>query len=331
MPFQNVAVRQALPILSAGAASPITRTLNSAVLAGSTLVFVGTAISADTPTLDQAALLTAPSGGGTWTGLTNTRASGDFVSNVCSAAVYNVSAGTPSISLPFTVAGSAAASVRLSGVLFEIEKVPTTSVIQTTKTGIAAGGTTTTTDVTGTLSQTDNLAILIAGGWFGIPSNPSGWTSHLTQQNGQASLVGCQVSSRKLTATTSIAGSVTHEAIAAGDASAILVILKAAGSATLYYEFEFNSQELPASESGIEALIARNEEPMATGSKFEYYSGLTAEAGTKPGDPTVRFLRVRTGLPTGITTNDTLRGSFRKAGTPTKGSAAWIIGNVISE
>lgn len=329
MPFQQIAVRQALPITFNGTAANVVRTLNANVLAGSTLVFVGCAVSTAVATADQAALLTAPSGAGTWTGLTNTRSAGDYAPNVCAAAVYNVSAGAPSITLPFNVNGSAAVSFRLSGVLFEIEKVPTTSVIDKNVTGTSTSATSTSTSTTGTLTQTDNLAILICGGWFGIPSNPANWTSHLTQQNGAGGFVGAQVSSRTLSATTSIAGTVAHEL--ATDASAILLVLKAAAGVTLFYEFEFNSQELPGSESGIEALIARNQEPMAANSTFEYYSSLTSLSGTKPGDPTVRLLQVRTGLPSDIAVTDTLRGSFRKAGSPTKGSAAWIIGTVQSE
>lgn len=329
MPFQAIAVRQALPITFDGTAENVVRTLNASVLAGSTLVFVGCAVSTAVATQDQAALLTAPSGAGTWTGLTNTRIAANYAPNVCAAAVYNVSAGAPSITLPFTVNGSAAVSFRLSGVLFEIEKVPTTSVIDKTATGTSTNATSTATGVTGTLTQTDNLAILVCGGWFGIPSNPANWTSHLTQQNGLGGYVGCQVSSRTLDATTSIAGTVSHEL--ATDASAILLVLKAAAGATLFYEFEFNSQELPASETSIEALIARNQEPMAAASTFEYYSGLTAESGTKAGDPTVRLLQVRSGLPATIAVTDTLRGSFRKSGSPTKGSAAWITGTVKSE
>jgi len=327
MPFQNIAVRQALTITVSGAGSSVVRTLNANVLAGSTLVFVGTAISSAVPTQDQAALLTTPSGGGTWTGVTNTRSAGTYAPNVCAAVLYNVSAGAPTITLPFTVNGSPAVDIKVSGVILEIEKVPSTSVVDVTVTGTSTNATSTSTSATGVLSQTDNLALLACGGWFGIPSNPAGWTSYLTQQNG--AFIGCQVSAKNLTATTSIVGTVSHDLAVA--ASAVMLVLKAASGSVLFYEFEFNSQELPASESSIEALVARNQEPMASGSTFEYYSGLTADAGTKPGDPTVRLLQIRSGLPAGISVSDTLRGSFRKSGSPTKGSAAWIIGTVKSE
>lgn len=325
MPYQAIDVRQAKAFTLTAQNSPLSLAFDSAVLAGSALVVVGCAVAST----DQAALIGTPSGGSaTWSAGTNTRASGDYAPNVFAGLGVNASAGSATLSVPLTVGGSSGSNFRFSGVILEIEKVPASGVLDASaspKTGTSSGSaTSTSTAATGTLAQTDNLLVLCAGGWFGVPVNPSGYTSHLSQQNG--TFIGAQVSTRKVTATTTVTGTVAHDATPA--ASAVLLVLKAAADAALIYEFEFAASELPSAESGIQALIARNVEPMSSGASYEYYASLTAESGTKAGDSTTRLLRITSGLPSGISVSDTLRGSFRKSGGTTKGSVAWITGTV---
>lgn len=327
--YQAIAVRQSKTFTRTAQGGSLSISFDSAVAAGSTIVVIGSCI-ADT---DQAALMGTPSGGGaTWSAATNTRASGDYLPNVAAAVGVNASAGSPTFTVPFTVngttvSGGSPSNYRFSGCLLEIEKVPTSGVVDTSaspRTGTALSTASTSTAATGTLAQSDNLLVLCAGGWFGIPQNPSGWTSRLNQQNG--TFIGSQVSTLKVTSTATQTGTVSHDV---GNAtSAILLVLKAAVDVALLYEFEFAASELPSAEGSIEALIARNAEPMAAGVTYEYYSGLTAESGTKAGDATTRLLKITSGLPSNISVSDTLRGSFRKSGGTTKGSVAWITGTV---
>lgn len=327
--YQPIAVRQSKAFSLGAQNGSLSLAFDAAVEAGSVIVVIGTAVAST----DQAALMSTPSGGSaTWSAATNTRASGDYLPNVAAAIGENVSAGSPTITVPFTVngttvSGGSPATFRFSGVMLEVEKAPASGVVDTgasPKTGTASATSSTSTAATGTLAQSDNLLVLCAGGWFGIPVNPSGWTSRLTQQNG--AFIGSQISTLNVTSTATQTGTVAHDV--GGATSAILLVLKAAVDDALVYEFEFASSELPSAEGSIEALIARNAEPMAVGVTYEYYSGLTAESGTKAGDSTTRLLRITSGLPSNISVSDTLRGSFRKSGGTTQGSVAWIAGTV---
>lgn len=313
MPYQAIAVRQAKSVLVSSGASPLSVSFDSAVAAGSAVVFVG---SANNGATDQAALLGTVTGGGTWSAATNTRASGDYAPNTFAASVANLSAGSPTFSLPFTVGGVApTADLRVSGVLLEIEKVPASAIVDQTVTGTSSGGaTSTSTSATTTLAQTDNLLVLVAGGWFGIPQNPSGWTSRLSQQNG--SFLGAQVSTRTVTTTTAQTGTVAHDATSA--ASAIMLVVKAANDATYFVEFEFPSAKLASAQANIECFMWRNTDP--DGGAATKITGITAETGTKAGDATRRLVNVTTGLPAGTTLGDTIRAVLRVSGGTTKTS-----------
>lgn len=247
-------------------------------------------------------------GSATWGAATNTRSASDFFPNVFAAVGENASAGTPTFLVPFSTNGAASTNFRFTGVLLEIEKTPTTGVVGNTVTGTSTNATSTSTSATGTLAQTDNLLVLCAGGWFGLPVNPGSWTSQLTQQNG--TFIGCQVSTRKVTATTTQTGTVSHDSAPA--ASAIMLVLKAVDDSTFLYEFEFpatGTGSMPSAQSGIKAIVCRNRDPYTTGT-YEYYSALTAETGTKAGDSTTRLLRITSGLPSGLSLSDTLRVSI---------------------
>ncbi|MCZ8339622.1 MAG: hypothetical protein O9345_15970 [Burkholderiaceae bacterium] len=330
MPFPTNPVRQSKQFTLTSQASPLSLTFDSPVIAGSTIVITGTAIAST----DQAALIGNPSGAGTFERSDNVRASGDFAPNVFGAVLRNVAAGSPTLSVPFTVNGAAATNFRFSGVIMEIEGAATAAtVVDTTaspRTGTATGTTSTaTTAATGTLSQADSLIVLTGGGWGGVWGTPSTYTSRMPQSNG--TFIGSSVSTLKVAATTSLSLSVPHTA---DSATAVLgYVIKGSPAASFKYVFEFpasGTDSLPSSEGSIEALVWRNVEPFSANRTPEYYSGLTADSGTKPGDTTTRLLQITTGLPSGVALSDTLRGTFRKSGGTTKGSVAVIVGTVQS-
>lgn len=299
MAFQLIAVKQAKTFTLTAQASPLSLSFDSAVTAGSSIVLAGTLIDAT----DQAALVGTVSGGSaTWGSPTNTRAESAYLPNVAAAVGVNVSAGAPSFSVPVTVGGVAATNFRFTGVLLEVEKVPTTGVVDKTVSGTSSGATSTSTSATGTLTQTDNLCVLVAGGWFGVPTNPSGYTERLNVQNG--TYIGCHVSTKKVTANTTQTGTVSHDT--APEASAILLVLKAADDAGYYYEFPLVDAAGAAIASGItniKAIVARNHDPYTDDTK-EYYSGLTSSAGK---------IVIAASLPSGLSVSDTLRASFESS------------------
>lgn len=322
MPFQVVAVKQAKSFTLTAQTSPLSLSFDASVTAGSTIVVIGAAIDAT----DVAALLgTVTGGSATWGAATNTRTAGAALPNVCAAVGVNASAGTPSFSIPFTTNGVASTNFRFTGMLLEVEKVPTSGVVANTVTGTSAAATSTSTAATGTLVQSDNLCILCAGGWFGVPQNPAGYTERLNVQNG--TFIGCHVSTKRVTATTTQTGTVNHDSAPA--ASAILLVLKAADDAAYFYEFLFpatGTGSMPSSQGTIRAVVSRNRDPFTNGS-YEYYSSLTAESGTAPGDATSRRVLITSGLPAGLSVSDTLRATFETADAST-GAVGWIPGTV---
>lgn len=299
MAFQPIAVRQSKTFTLTGQASPLSLSFDSSVAANSTIVAIGTAIDAT----DVAALLGTVSGGSaTWGGATNTRTSGASLPNVFAAVGVNASAGTPTFSLPFTTNGSASTDFRATLTLLEVEKTPTSGVVANTVTGTSTGATSTATSSTGTLAQTDNLVVLCAGGWFGVPVLPVGYTQRQLVQNG--TFIGCLVATKKVTANTAQTGTVAHDT--APEASAILLVLKAADDSAYFYEFELvdvSGAAIAAGITNIKAVVARNRDPMTTGTN-EYYTGLTSTAGK---------ILISSGLPSGLSVSDTLRASFESS------------------
>jgi len=307
MAFQAIAVRQykSDPLTAQGANPTIA--LDSAVAAGSTLLLIGAAYRKDT---GQTTLLNSVADGtNTWGTPTNVRSSGSYSPNVFCAIAENVSAGSPTV----TATLNQAASNFVSWSLIEIEKCVTSSGVMTPVTGTASSGTTTSTAATGALAQTDNLVVVCAGGYFGTPSNPSGFTSLLTQMNNGA-YVGAQVSYKTVTATDSLTGTVTHDATSGS--SALLVVIKAAtaGSA-LHYKFQLDASAFTSADTGITGFVWRNATPDAAAA--QRFTGLAGDANA--GD-----LIIATGLPSGIAVSDTLYGIFYN-GNDTSGLIAGVV------
>jgi len=310
MAFDAIAVKQAKQILVSGEDSSISVSFDSPVSAGSMLVVIGTAGE----TVEyQAGLLSSVSGGGTWSTPDNVRSDASYAPNVFLSYALNVSAGSPTVTLTI----NRSAGVQVSGVLFEIEKAATVSAVDKTMLGTGpTTGNTTTLPSTGTLTQTDNLLILCVGGYFGVPVNPSGWTSRLAQANG--TLLGCQVSTLKVTATTAVVGEVTGSSN--GAASGALLVIKAAttGSGPTY-EFTLRSDTFTSADTGLEAFVWRNGDPDVV--LAERYTGLS-------GDAVAGKLKITSGLPAGVSTGDTVRGLVRVIG-GTGDTSGIITGTVV--
>lgn len=290
MAFDLIAVRQSKSFVLDGQTDTIAVNLDASVASGSALLVIGAAVRSDT---SQTVLLSSVSGGGTWASAINVRTGTDYVPNVFASIAPNVSAGSPSVTLTM----NQTSSVRTSFVLFEVEKAVTSSVIDKQPTGTSASGTSTSTSSSGALTQTDNLVVLCAGGWFGIPQNPSGYTSYMTQQNG--GFIGCQVSARKVTATTAITGTVAHDETAG--AAALLLVLKAATTAAKRYKFLLDTATFTSADTGITAFVWRNADPDAV--VAEKYTGLA-------GDGTAGILYIASGLPSDVDNADVIKGVF---------------------
>lgn len=311
MSFQAIAVRQARAFALSGQTGTVALTFDSAVLAGSALVVIGTSVRSDT---GQTTLLSSASGGATWGSATNAQGSGSYTPNAFAAVGVNASAGSPTVTLTL----NQAASNRVSCTLLEIEKVPTSAVVDKTVTGTNTADATVSTAATGLLTQTDNLLILCGGGYIGIPSNPSGWVSHQTQQNG--TFIGCQVSSLKVTSTASVVGSVTGDTAGLGKSAVMLALKAAAVVGGPYYEFLLRSDTFTSADTGLEAFVWRNGDPDVV--VAEKYTGLA-------GNATAGKLLISSGLPVGVTTSDTIRGLVRVSGGT--GDTSGIITGTVKE
>ncbi len=270
MPFQAIAVRQSRVYELDGQTDTIVISPSSAVAAGSTLVVIGAAFQSGS---GETVLLNSVSGGPSWQSAENARPSTDYAPNVFSCVAYNASASTPTITLTM----NKTSNVRASFSLLEIEKVPTSSVKDgSARTGTSgSSATTTSATATGVLAQTDNLIILCAGGWFGAPVTPSGYTAIQSTANGTGpGYVGCGVYYKTVTSTSSVTGTVSHDA-SAGSAAQVLV-LKAASSTALKYRFTLNSSLFTSADTGISGYVWRNGGPDSV--LAEAYSGLAGDA-----------------------------------------------------
>lgn len=291
-------------------------TAGAAVAAGSTLVIAGGGFTGGS----QAALITGitDTSGNTWANLTNTATSGDYTPNAFIAVAQNVAAGTPTV----TITNDMSTDTRPSFVLLEITNVPTSSAVDVIVTGQSDGvAYSVTSDSTGTLSQTDYVAIVAAAGWFGDPSNPStggSWTQHLSVANGSgAGLLGTQVSSRVFTGSSSaISVEVPHPDTQTTNSFCVLLILKAADSGTnLRYKFVLDSAVFTSGDTGITGFVWRNATPDAA--IAQRFTGLS-------GSGTAGVLYITSNLPSGAAVSDTLYGVFYNSS-----DTSGIIGGIV--
>lgn len=307
MAFEAIAVRQSKPFTVNGEDGTFDVTLDAAVAAGSALVVVGTSLRSDTT---QTTLLSSVADGtNTWSTPVNVRSAGSYSPNAFAALAENVSAGSTTV----TLSVNQSTAVRASGVLIEVEKGLTSGILfGTVLTGTGTGTSSTSTSASGTLDQTDNLLILCGGGWCGLPSNPSGWTSLLTQQN-DATYIGCQVSHKTTSTTDSVTGTVPHAATG-GATSAVMLILEAAtAGAALQYRFSLDPATFTSADTGVTGYVWRNSGP--DGVLAEKYESLAGDAGSV----------VITGVPADVALGDTIVGSFYNSTDGSRPFAAGVV------
>jgi len=287
MAFENIAVRQ-----SKGFAPPspngstVTATLDSAVLAGSALAVVGCAIVGNSGdgTAYQRTLLNSISdtSSNTWGTITNVNG-GAYAPNVFGVLSQNVASGTPTVTLTLSNPGTNLVSYAL----LEIIDAPATGTLaQTPVSGSTDDGVgealagVVQTGATGTLDQTHNLLLLVAGGYFGGPSNPAGWTEIHRTTNGDGGTVGCQVSVKNVTTDTTVTGTVSHDDTGAWRSALMYVILADTAGGTKRYKFQFNASTLTSADTGITGYVWRNSGPDGVfAEKYLDLAGASATAG----------------------------------------------------
>lgn len=304
-----IAVRQVKTFTVSGEDGTVTVSFDSSVAAGSTLVVVVGAYS-DIETDGTRLTSVSDTSSNTWESPTNVRAVESWAPNVFGAVAQNVASGSPTLTLNLSIASGN----QVSGALFEVSGCVTSSGIDKTVTGTSTASSIS-TSATGTLTQANNLVILCAAGWFGAPSNPSGWVSDLTQANGTGGYLGCQVSHKTTSTTSSVTGTVSSSS--AGDSSALMYVIKeAAAGATLRYKFLLNASTFTSADASITGYVWRNGDPDNT--VAEKYTSLA-------GDATAGVLYITSGLPAGAAASDTIIGSFYNS---TDGSRPFVAGTV---
>lgn len=310
MAFLAIAVRQ---VKAEPKSSPqedtITITPASAVAAGSTLVLVGGARDANT---GQTVLLNSVSdtSANTWGSPTNVRLSSSYNPNAFLAIAENVAAGTPTLTATF----NRSTSNSVTWALFEVEKVVTSSGADKTVTGTSTASTgTVSTSATGALTQTDNLVILCASAYTTTWNNPAGYTIAINNSHTSAA-IGTLIGYKTVAATDSLTGTVTFASTAV-EASAIMVVLKAASGSALQYKFQLNPSVFTDADTGVTGYVWRNGNPDEV--LAEKYTSLEGDA--TDGDLII------TGVPSGAALGDTILGSFYNG---TDGSRPFVSGAV---
>lgn len=221
MAFETINVLQAENAVYGAEDGTVTFTLTNAITAGSALVLIGAAVQDPGSYYTSKLNSVSDDQANTWSTPTNAM-TGDYLPNAFVAYAINCAAGSTTVTGTFSVASYN----RVSWALYEISGIATSDALEAVVTGVqTAGNTSTSTSATGTLSQASTIAILCAGGYLGTPSNPSGWVSELTQANG--TYIGCQVSSKILSSTDSVTGTVPHSS-SSGSSAAVMLVLRAA-------------------------------------------------------------------------------------------------------
>lgn len=265
-----------------------------AVPAGATLVLIGAGVHDSATDVAPYLNSVADTQTNTWQTPINVRASGTYYPQVFAALAYNVAAGTPTVTGTFT---QSVTDNLFSAALIEITGAPTASALETSVNATATSGTSITTAATGALSQAANALVACFGGWIGYPTNPGGWSSALTQNNGVN--IGCQISYKTINDASSRTETFTTSEIAGG--AILMLVIKQAAGAALRYKFEMDTTAFTSADTGIVGFVWKNATPdIGTAQKF---TGLA-------GDATAGKLLIDTGLPPDVALSDTIYGIF---------------------
>jgi len=292
MSFQPIAVVKTV-LVEASAATGTVEVAFGSVTAGSVLVLIGGAIKNEGGDV-TACLLSSVSGGGTW-GNINNETSASWAPNAFVAVCNSATGGSTTATL--TLNQSSANQIGVVG--YEITLAHATPV-EVIVEGSSVGGSSTSTAFTGALSQTDVLAILCATGWFGVPSNPSGWTQVATRQNGVSGYLGLHVCHQTRTSAASFQGTIAHES-GSNTAATMVVIKAAAAGGSLRYKFEFDASKFTDADTGITGLVWHKANPDAQFARR--YESLA-------GNATAGKLYITSDLHSGAAAGDALMGIF---------------------
>jgi len=283
-------------------------TSTSAVPAGAVLVLIGTGVYNDASVQAPYLSSVADTSSNTWQPPINVRASGTFYPQVFAALAYNVAAGTPTVTGTFTLSTS---GNKFSAALLEITGAPTASALDKSVNATATSGASITTAATGALAQAANVLVACFGGWIGNPTNPGGWSSALTQNNGVS--LGCQISYKTINDAASRTETFTTDAIAGG--AILMLVIKQAATSALRYKFALDTATFTSADTGITGFVWSNATPdTGTAQKFTSLAG-----GATAGD-----LIIDTDLPADISLSDTISGIFYN-GTDTSGLIAGTV------
>ena len=280
----------------------------SAVPAGAVLVLIGTGLYSNATAAAPYLSSVADTSTNTWETPINVRAAGSSNPQVFAALAHNVAAATPTVTATFTqsVTGN-----KFSAALLEITGAPTASALETSVNATATSGTSITTAETGALSQAANALVACFGGWIGNPTNPTGWSSALTQNNGVN--LGCQISYKTINDAASRTETFTTSAIAGG--AILMLVIKQAATSALRYKFALNTTTFTSADTGVTGFVWSNATPdTGTAQKFTGLAG-SATAGD---------LIIDTDLPAEISLSDTIYGIFYN-GTDTSGLIAGTV------
>ena len=294
MPFQDIQVRQTVPVIFANTTNPAAITFPLPVLVGSTILVMGASVNQVGDRITLVSVADTSANG--YSSPVNV-AHNAFSPNVFASYAQNVSAGSPSITVNLS-----GPNARLTMIVMEIENAADVSFELTRSVTSGTVGGTTAIPASGTLSQEDTLAVAIVGGYIGLPSNPATWTSHLTQQNGAN--IGAQISSRRLTTNASVDVTVNHDPSSSNRAG-LMAIFRAAAlvTGTARYRFLLDPLSFTSADAGIDGYVWRNGTPDQV--LAERYTGLVGDA--------VDGTLLITGVPSNAAPGDTLMGQFENA------------------
>ena len=253
--------------------SPLSLSFDSAVTAGSSIVLAGTLIDAT----DQAAPVgTVVGRPATWAARRTRRAESAYLPNGDGRRRQR-RAGTPSFSVPVTVGGVAATNSDLPACCWRSRRCPRrASSRQDGERHVVVGAIQHQQFSATGNAHADGQSVRAGGGRLVRRSDESERLHRQRPERAERHVYRLPRPTKKVTANTTQTGTVSHDT--APEASAILLVLKAADDAGYYYEFLLVDAAGAAIASGItniKAIVARNHDPYTDDTK-EYYPGLSS-------------------------------------------------------
>lgn len=278
MPFATPAARVIAVSSAVGEDGTITLTnTGQAIAAGETLVLCIGATDADT---SQSVLLSSVSDNkpNTWQTPTNGVLADEYVPNAGLAFAYNVGASSAG-ALTVTATLDETNGVAINAALIALSNVVSAasplegSVLK----GQGSGANFTLTNSSGALSQDVLIAVKCAVGWFGMPSNTSGWTEVLKVANGSGpGYIGMLVEYQVITSNTSLQGRVDHPDASTAGTSIVMGLFKAVSTGNLRLRITADSATLVTGQKPFTVRVWRNGNPEAVLAKVIAVADVTS-------------------------------------------------------